>query len=112
MKRMIQLTGMLLFMLPFAVFAKDNINRVTYKRSLNFSFQVKNGATLELINKYGDIHFYSWDKNQIRSDITIMVKAGDEEEAKKIADAVNIQKDQNGNLVSLHTDYEPSGSSS
>ncbi len=112
MKKILHITGILLLILPFWGPVKGDSFRLTYKRNINLSFQVKDHAAFNLENKYGNIHFYQWDKNQIKATITITVKAGNDEEAKKIADGITIEKNQGGNRVSLRTDYSPSGSSS
>lgn len=97
----------LVFSLSHAVTAKT-----AYERNITFSFQVNNQAALQLENKYGNVTFYRWDKNQIQANITITVKAESEEQARKIAGEIAIEKSQSGNTVSLHTNYNVSNASS
>lgn len=86
-------------------------SRINYEKKLNFSFNVNNNAHFQLTNKYGDITFYSWDKNVISATVTITVKADNQEDAKRIANGIQIEKSQSGNNVSLTTNYSSGGSS-
>lgn len=108
MKRIFFLLVGLLILQSGTILA-GGLHKISYTRTLNFSFKVDKNAQFNLSNEYGDIHLYRWDKNVISVTVAISVKADNEDAAQRIANGIQIKKSQNGNRVYLKTDYSNKG---
>ena len=106
MKKLILLMSLLL---PTLVGARGKVN---YEKKEVVTFTVSDNATLNLSNTYGDVQLYHWDKNVIQATVTIEVRAGTDEQAREVADHIQIQRSKNGNTVSIQTLYDPDNNSS
>lgn len=104
---------LLLMVVPLAL--KANGFNSSVKRVLTKSYNVNNGAGLQVSNKYGKIVLHTWSNNVIKATVTITGYGNSEDEARNIAEAVDIKTSQNSSGdVSFETQYNPgsSGSSS
>lgn len=98
---------------PAAVLGRTKPSGAPFSRTVTKTFQVSNGAALDIENKYGKVSLTTWNKNEIRAVVTITANASSEENARQLAGQVNIQADQSGNnLVKLSTTYESGQNSS
>lgn len=104
------LSGMLL--IPLFSMATSRTGEVPYTRTVLKVFTVTDGAQLSIENKYGNIILHSWNNQEIKATIRIRVEGSTSEDAKKLANQVNIESGQSGNVVSLKTIYEPGSGSS
>ena len=62
----------------------------TYERTRfeSRSFKVYDKTSLEIINKYGNIHLFNWEKDSVRIEIKLEVKANKEAKVDKIFDYI------------------------
>jgi hypothetical protein len=74
-------------------------------------FKVSPGAKVEVNNKYGKIVINVWDKQECKADIEIVGYGKSDDQAKKMAELVEIQESAPGGHVKLETRYRPSGTS-
>lgn len=73
------------------------------ERKINKTFQVSNNAQLQVSNKYGNITIVTWNKNEINFDVQIIGRANRPEDAKQMADRVDIRFTQTGNMILAET---------
>ena len=55
------------------------------------SFKVYKETSLEVYNKYGNIHLFTWDKDSVKIKIDVQVKANKESKADKIFEYINFE---------------------
>ncbi|MDR6569311.1 hypothetical protein [Chitinophaga ginsengisegetis] len=101
----------LLFLL-LPLLAQAHNGSTIYKRTIVKEFTVNDNATLNLSNKYGKIIFHAWNKNEIKATITVTGFGKNDEQAKAIAELVEVNTNQGNNGVSLTTYYNPSKNNS
>ncbi|WP_462255311.1 hypothetical protein [Ferruginibacter sp.] len=114
MKKIIRLFN---FILPFfffeqSIFAQnDNDNNNDSKKkyefvknkSVNKSYNVSSSDKLNIQNSFGDVKVVTWNKNEIKVDITVEVSANTEAVAQKIIDGISIADSKSGGDVSFKT---------
>ena len=78
---------MLLLILPFT----GNSQVFEKQKNITKSFAVNNDCSIQLINKYGDIHIVPWDKDSASFSIDIKVTDKKEADADKILNAIDVE---------------------
>lgn len=58
--------------------------QVEHTRQITKSFKVNPKATIEVTNKYGTVHFSSWDKDSVRIEISVELKAKNTDKLEKL----------------------------
>ncbi|MEE9374020.1 MAG: hypothetical protein V3V00_13295 [Saprospiraceae bacterium] len=61
-----------------------------YKKTITESYDISNGAKVELINKYGNIDIRTIDSDEVNIRVEIVVDAKNEDRAQKIFDRIDI----------------------
>lgn len=98
----------LLFLL-LPLLAQAHNGGTAYKKTIVKDFTVSDNATLSIVNKYGKIIFHAWNKNEIKATITITGFGKTDEQARSIAELVDIDTDKSSSTaVSMRTAYSPS----
>lgn len=64
-----------------------------FERARNESrtFKVYDETSLEIYNKYGNIHLFTWDKDSVHIDISLKVKASKQQKADKIYEFIDFE---------------------
>lgn len=93
-----------LLLIALAAFCNPDLQEI--RRKVTKTFQVGSNAELKVENKYGHINIIEWNKNEISFDIEIIGKASDNEDAKLMADRIDINFNQTGNIVSAETIFK------
>ncbi|WP_142687631.1 hypothetical protein [Chitinophaga polysaccharea] len=101
----------LLFLL-LPLMAQAHNGATAYKRTIVKEFNVNDNATLNIANKYGKVIFHAWNKSEIKATITVTGFGKNDEQAKAVAELVEVNASQLNNMVLLNTSYNPSKSSS
>jgi hypothetical protein len=60
------------------------------RRSINKTYQVSGSTMVKLSNSFGKIHVETWDKNEVKVDIEIIVRASNDERAQNLLDKIDI----------------------
>jgi len=83
---------------------KDNLT----EKVKNYSKAYPIDATdkIKLSNQYGKITVNTWDKHEIKVDVQIKAQAGNDADAQKLLDGVQITDGKNGDLVYFRTVIE------
>jgi len=98
--RVISATLAFLLMVSCAFAAKGRLNKV-----FDREFAVKESTKLYIENKYGQINVENWDKNQISIHVEVKVDNPNDEKAKIMLDAIDIEFSETDNVVSAITKF-------
>lgn len=76
-----------------------------FQREKKFSktYPVSAGTELSLENQFGNVVIHSWDKNQVKADVTILIKHGNESRARELLDNIDVAEDAVGGDIALRT---------
>lgn len=76
--------------LPGKTFASDD-PLVEKKKTYSKTYAVNSNDKVSFENQFGELKINTWDKNEVKVDITITVEAGTDEKAQRIMDRISIQ---------------------
>jgi hypothetical protein len=71
------------------------------------SYPIDGNDRIKLSNQYGKIAVTTWDRHEVKVDVQIKATAGDDDEAQKLLDGVNIRDSKEGDQVSFKTSIAP-----
>ena len=72
-------------------------------KTLSKSFSVDVNDKVNLNNKYGAVTIKTWDKKEVKIDIDIKAYSNSDNEAQKMMDAVTIDANKNGDMITVKT---------
>lgn len=78
-----------------------------FTKTIKKEFETTKDGTTSLLNKYGKVDVKTWDKNRVKIDVRIVVRAGSEAAAQKVFDRINIAFSNTSNYVKAETSIEP-----
>ncbi len=105
MKNMYKLL-LLFFLIPLTITATDKKGKYTKTKTIQKEFSVSQDATLNVVNKYGNIDIVSWNENKVVFDITITTNGNDEEKVEKRLEQIDVKFDASSSNVSAKTIIE------
>jgi len=81
------------FLLIALVLSAAGVQAQTYERSRTVakSFAVSDETEIQVINKYGNIHMIPWEKDSVRFEISLSVKANKQSKADKTFDYIDFE---------------------
>ncbi|MBX3254155.1 MAG: hypothetical protein KF862_08455 [Chitinophagaceae bacterium] len=79
---------------------------VEKKKTYSKSYTVAAGEKIALSNSFGEMRLNTWNKNEVRVDVTIIAKANSEEKAREILDKICIEDGKTGDGVYFKTKME------
>jgi len=65
------------------------------RKTINKSYQVSSSTDLTFSNSFGKMHVETWDKNEVKVNIEVVVRASSDERAQKLLDKITIDIDDN-----------------
>ncbi|MEJ7586411.1 MAG: hypothetical protein WKI04_02495 [Ferruginibacter sp.] len=80
-------------------------------KSINKSFNVSPSDKLTIHNSFGSVKVQTWNKNEIKVDISIDVSSNNAEFAGKLLDGITVADDQKGGNISFKTSINNENSS-
>lgn len=83
----------------FAGHDPDGEKKKTYSKS----YTVSNTDKINIENKFGELKFNTWDKNEVKVDVTITAKANSDEQAQEILDNISIEDSKDAEGVHFKT---------
>ncbi|MEM9918525.1 MAG: DUF4097 family beta strand repeat-containing protein [Bacteroidota bacterium] len=85
--------------------ANDGIakGKKEFKKTINKEFPISADGKVGLHNKFGDLNVRTWDKNEVKIDITITVHANNQEQANKVFNRINVRFSNSSNNVRAET---------
>ncbi len=60
-----------------------------YSRKINKAFKVNNSTTVDIFNKYGKVHIVTWEKDSVRFDIDLRIKASSDSKVNKLKNNID-----------------------
>lgn len=89
------------------VFSLPATAKGEFTKTIKKEFDTARDGTTSISNKFGKVDIKTWDKNRVKVDVRIIVKAGSESAAQKVFDRINIAfMNTGGNYVKAETNIE------
>ncbi len=86
--------------------ANDNEEpKVKKEKSYSKSYPVSGNEKISLTNQFGEMKLNTWDKNEIKVDVTIIGKADDDQRAQEIIDKISIEDGKGSEGVFFKTKF-------
>ena len=82
----------------------DGEFKVEKKKSYSKSYPLTGSTVIKLDNSFGEMKINTWDKNEVKVDVSITVKANTDEKAQRLLDDIRIEDGKEGNSVYFKTD--------
>jgi hypothetical protein len=101
------LTSLIVFtagVLP--VTARDTDPRVEKRKTHSKTYALSGNDKVSLNNQFGEMKINTWEKNEIKVDVTIIAKASTDEIAQKILDKITIEDGKNAGGVYFKTNFK------
>ena len=96
MKRILYLTlTAVLFARASTVLAAGDDPLVEKRKTYSKSYTVGSNEKISLDNSFGEMKLSTWDKNEVKVDITIVAKAATEGKAQEILNKIRIEDGKN-----------------
>ena len=57
-----------------------------FTKTIKKEFDITSDGTTSITNKYGKVEIKTWDRNRVKVDVTIVVKASSESKAQEVFD--------------------------
>lgn len=77
-----------------------------FSKTLQKEYNVNENTSLEIVNKYGEIHIEDWDKQLIRIDVKITVEHNKKAEADELLKMINVTFSDIGDAIKAVTEIE------
>ena len=78
-----------------------------YSKTIKKEFGITADGTTGLFNKYGRVDVHTWEKNRVKVDVTILVRAESESRAQEVFDRIQIDISNGSDFVRAETIIEP-----
>ncbi len=88
--------------------AQDKVkNEPTFKKSKTYSksYSLSSSDKISLYNQFGEMKLATWDKNEIKVDVSITGKSDVEARAQEILNKISVVDGKEGNTVSFKTNF-------
>jgi hypothetical protein len=95
-------TALLLAAVSTFATGEDGEKQKTYSKS----YPVKPGERISLNNQFGEVKITTWDKQEVKVDVTITTRATSDEKAQSILDGITIQDGRDNEGVYFKTNME------
>ena len=76
------------------------------KKSYSKSYPVSGNDKISLTNSFGELRINTWDKNEVKVDVTITGKGSTDERAQEIIDRITIEDGKSSSGVYFKTNFK------
>lgn len=83
----------------------ESIDRGSKSRTVEEVFDVGSQPELIIVNKYGDLNVETWDRDQIKINVTIKVDGSNKDKVEEYLEGIEIDFDKRGDQVSAVTEF-------
>ena len=80
-------------------------------KSVNKTYTVSGTDKLSIANSFGTVELHTWNKNEIKVDVSIEVSSNKEAFAQKLIDGITVSNNQGGDGISFKTSINGSNNS-
>lgn len=106
MKKRIQRFSFFLLAVGLSLHALAGNDLTEKKKSYSKSYPVSSTDKISLTNSFGEMKINTWDKSEVKVDITITGKGSTDERAQEILDRISIEDGKNSNGVYFKTNFK------
>lgn len=106
MKLVYKITGRLLLLAFFVSAAQIAVAAAEYTKTIKKEFDISSDGTTSITNKYGKVEIKTWDRNRVKIDVTIVVKASSESKAQEVFDRIGVDFSNSSDYVKAETNIE------
>ncbi|NOT52753.1 MAG: hypothetical protein HOP10_15925 [Chitinophagaceae bacterium] len=100
------LAGLLTLSMGFAQDKKERTEpRFKKTKTHSKSYSLSSSDKIRLNNQFGEMKLVTWEKNEIKVDVSITGKSDDEKRAQEIIDKISIADGKDGNTVYFKTKF-------
>lgn len=78
-----------------------------FTKSIKKEFEITPDGTTDITNKYGKVEIKTWDRNRVKVDVTIVVKANSETDAQRVFERIDVAFSNSSSYVQAETVIEP-----
>lgn len=96
-------TSLLITAFAFNTLASDTDPLVEKKKNYSKSYTVSGSDKISIDNQFGEMKINTWDKNEVKVDVSISAEAGSDEKAQSLLDKINIEDGKSGSGVWFKT---------
>lgn len=96
---------LLLLTIPLMVTAQDDEDLETYTKEKKEDYSASEFDRVEIDNKHGNVSFTAWNKDSIRIETRITVKAEDSESGEEVMDFISIETSESDETIQIQTDF-------
>ncbi len=97
----------LIFLIFGATVEEAGADQREYTKTIKKEFAIDPNGTTSITNKYGKIDIKTWNRNRVKIDVTILVKARSESGAQEVFDRIDISFSNTPDYVKAATAIEP-----
>src|SRR4030095_13729599 len=103
----ITLMALCLFSLALSAQDKEKQTEPKYKKTKSYSksYSLSGSDKISLSNQFGEMKLITWEKSEIKVDVSITGKSNDEKRAQQIVDRISIQDGKDGNGIYFKTKF-------
>ena len=93
MKKRLLYNGNKALILAAMLFFTAGMYAQTYERSkhINKSYHINNTTEIQISNKYGNVHIVTWEKDSVKFEIDVLVRANKQAKVDKIYDYIDFE---------------------
>ena len=77
-----------------------------FTKTISETFAVETNTRIEALNKHGDMNIHTWDKNEVKYEVTITVTAKTEADAQEDLEGINVEFTNIPGVVRAETIWE------
>ena len=97
------LTTLAVSLITSSAIANNEEPNAEKTKSYSKNYPLGGGDNVSLNNQFGELKVTTWNKNEIKVDVTIIAKANTEDAAQTILDNIYIEDSKSGNTVYFRT---------
>lgn len=93
MKKRLPYSGNRNIIIAALLFIAGGLHAQSYERSkhISESYPINNATEIQVNNKYGNVHVFTWDKDSVRIEIDVLVRANKQSKVDKIYDYIDFE---------------------
>lgn len=76
---------------------------IELKKTYSKSYSLGSNEKVSINHQYGELTIHTWDKNEVKAEVTISVSSDDEQYARSVLNAISIEDGKNSNGVYFRT---------
>ena len=100
---LLKLSVLLLLLLPLQQAFATEDPQVEKRKTYSKSYDVSGNDKITLSNKFGEVRVNTWNKNEVKVDVTVIVSSSTDERAQQLLDQISIEDGKNANGVFFTT---------